>query len=314
MFPFRRKKKKRKPTPTWVLWLVVAFVAYTMLTNNKNTPTTAPTTKDGTAKENSNEASISSAEAEKPSIAATLGIEPKKILNVDALKGRFMPQPVMKLHVKDNTEGSGRFAICGQNVKISYSASTEDKKEIEKDQTASFQIGDDKVLPALEVGVVGMKKGGERTVFSPPDKAYGAEKFMRNDFAAANVNFEVKLLEVSPELPDSGAYRILGDGRGRDEGYSCGSKTKLHVALWDVAGKRLYSSRDNNGPPINFTIGKSEVFLGLEQGVINMMPGMRRNLIVPPAYQKTLLGNVPIINFPLPENQIVLVDVEALPQ
>lgn len=310
MFPFRRKKKK-KPTPAWVLWLVVAFLAYMAFTN-KNAPTPAPATQNNAAKENSGEATTPPAEGNKPSIAHALGIEPNKILNVDALKGRFMPQPVIKLHVKDNTEGSGQIAICGQNVTISYSSSTEDKKEIEKDQTASFQIGDGKVMPALEVGVVGMKKNGERTVFSPPDMAYGAENFLRKEFAAANVDFDVKLLAVSPELPETGAYRVLGDGRGQEEGYSCGSKTKLHIALWSVEGKRLYSSRDNNGSPISFTIGKSEVFLGLEQGVMNMMPGMRRNMIVPPAYQKTLLGNAPAIDFPLPKNQIVLVDVEAV--
>lgn len=313
MFPFAKKKKrKQKPTPTWLMLLVAAFIAYAVFTGDKNT---SPPAHNNTNENNAVEPSTATASApiDKPASAPILGIETDKILDIDVLKGKFTPKSVIKLNVKNNFEGNGQFAVCGQKVTISYSSFTEDKKEIESKQNITFQIGENKVMPALENGVIGMKKSGERTISSPANMAYGAENFLRNDFAAANVNFEVKMLELSPETPDIGAYRILGDGKGPDEGYFCGSQAKLHISLWDVEGKKLYSSRDNNGSPITFTIGKSEVFLGLEQGVLDMLPGMRRNLIVPPAFQKTLLGNAPAINFPLPKNQIVLVDVESIP-
>jgi FKBP-type peptidyl-prolyl cis-trans isomerase len=312
MFPFKKKKKRQQnPTPTWLMLLIAAFVAYAVFTGDKNTPSQNDNKpgETGTAEPS---AITAQAPADKPAEASILGIETDKILNIDVLKDKFTPKSIMKLSVTDNTEGTGQFAVCGQKVTISYSSFTEDKNEIESKQTASFQIGENKVMPALELGVIGMKKNGERTISSPPNMAYGAENFQRNDFASANVNFEVQLLDVSPELPEIGAYRILGDGKGQDQGYLCGSQVKLHVTLWDIEGKKLYSSRDNNGSPISFTIGKSEVFLGLEQGVLDMLPGMRRNLIVPPAFQKTLLGNAPAINFPLPKNQTVLVDVESV--
>lgn len=314
MFPFsRRKKRKQKPTPTWVMLLVIVFLAYTIFTNDKNAP---PTTGHGGGNVTESSTPATPESTEKPAIERLVNsvVETNKIINIDPLKGKFSPQSVIKLSVKDNSEGSGQFTVCGQKVKISYSSFTEDKKEIESTQTVTFRIGENKVMPALEEGVSGMKKNGTRTISSPGSSAYGAENFQRNDVPAdANVNFEVKMLELSPETPEIGAYRILGDGNGPSKGYSCGSQVKLHVALWDIEGKKLYSSRDNNGSPVSFTIGKSEVFLGLEQGVLDMLPAMRRNLIVPPSFQKTLLGNSPVINFPLPKNQTVLVDVEAVP-
>ncbi len=304
MFPFSRKRNKNKPTPTWVMWLVVAFIGYTMLTNNsrKTTPTTIE------------ESATSKTEiaTEEPSLGSI--VDPEKLLNVDTLKGKFFPQTIIKLSVKDASQGDGKFAICGQKVTISYSSFTEEKKEIEKEQKITFQIGEGKVMPALERGVVGMKKNGTRTITSPGNMAYGIEKFTRNDVPAlANINFEVKMLDISPESPEIGAYRVLGDGYGQGNVYTCGSEAKVHVSIWDIEGKKLYNSRDNNGAPLTFTIGKSEVFLGLEQGVLEMSDGMHRNLIVPPSFQKTLHNSAPAIDFPLPKNQIILIDVESVP-
>lgn len=307
MFPFSRKRNKNNPTPTWLMWLVVAFIAYTMLTSN-NRKSTAPVQID---KENS---TISTTEPvrEEPSLGSI--IDPKKLINIDSLKGKFLPQTIIKLSVKDTSQGDGEFAICGQKVTISYSSFTEEKKEVESEQKITFQIGEGKVMPALERGVVGMKKNGARTITSPGNMAYGVEKFTRNDVPAlANINFEVKMLDISPKLPEIGAYRVLGDGYGQGKIYTCGSEAKVHVSIWDVEGKKLYNSRDNNGNPLTFTIGKSEVFLGLEQGMLEMSEGMHRNLIVPPSFQRTLQGKAPTINFPLPKNQTILVDIESVP-
>jgi hypothetical protein len=38
-----------------------------------------------------------------------------------------------------------------------------------------------------------------------------------------------------------------------------------------------------------------------------------RTLVVPPPFQKTMNGNPAAIDFPFPENQTVLVDIELVP-
>jgi|CXWL01.1.fsa_nt_gi FKBP-type peptidyl-prolyl cis-trans isomerase len=307
MFPFSRKKRKVKnPTPPWMVWLLVAFVIYALLSKNS--------VKVG---ESTQSSQISGdVQAKLPTEEPSLGsiVDPKKIIDVDFLKGKLLPKRTMSLRVKDNALGDGNYSVCGQKVTVIYSSSTEEKKEIETDKKITFQIGSGEIMPALERGIVGMKKNGTRTISSPGDLAYGVEKFSRDDVPAlANINFEVKMLDISPELPEIGAYRVIGDGFGRGKIYTCGSKTKLHLSIWDVEGKKLYDSKDNNGEPISFVIGKSDVFLGLEQGVLQMSEGMHRNLIIPPSFQKTLQGTAPTIDFPLPKNQTILVDVEAMP-
>lgn len=299
MFPFKKKKRERKPTPQWLMWLAIALILYAASGNyaKKNQPI-ATTDK---------QPAITQPE-EPPALGSI--IDPKKLVNVDALKGKIFPKKTTKLHVKDNSQGNGQYTVCGQNVTIKYHSFVEEK-EIENSEKATFQIGSGQAMPALERGVLGMKINGTRTIYSPGDMAYGAEGFKRDDVPAlADIRFEVEMLSASPELPEIGAYRVLGDGRGSGSVYSCGSQAKLQMSIWDMAGKKLYDSR--NSSPVIFTIGKSEIFLGLEQGVLEMAPGMRRNLIVPPAFQKTLSGAKPEIDFPFPKDQIVLVDVEAL--
>ena len=94
--------------------------------------------------------------------------------------------------------------------------------------------------------------------------------------------------------------------------FCAASRAKSQVTVWSVDGKKLFSTKDK-GQPLTFTPGKSEVFLGLEQGVIGMAAGEMRTLIVPPGFQKAMDGNPPTTDFLLPKDQTVLVDVEALP-
>lgn len=305
MFPFSRKKRVHKPTPPWLICLVIGFLVYSFFINSgEKTAVTPPNiTEDRAAGKKES--------MELPSSGSIF--DPGKILNIDVLKDKFLPKSTMRFHVKDNVVSKGQFAICGHKVTINYKAFTDDNKEIASEQNVSFQIGEGKVMPALEKGVLGMNKNGTRSIFSPGNMAYGTEKFARDDVPAlANIRFEVEMLDVSPELPNHSAYRILGDATERRDVYSCGSPVKLHVSIWDVEGNKLYDSSDNGGTPVTFTIGKSEVFLGLEQGVLQMAKGMRRNLIVPPNMQKTLHGNASIIDFHLPKKQTVLIDITSI--
>lgn len=313
MINFFGKKKKKKPNSPWMIWMAVTFLLVSFFVNGgKRLFQEAPA-------DLANKGNSESEKNEKPKAEPTIGslLEPSKILNIDVLKDRILPRQSIAFHVSDNAIGEGQFAICGQKVTINYQSFTvEDKKEIASEKKVVFKIGEGSVLPALERGVIGMRNGGKRAVFSSSDMAYGVEQFSRKDVPLlADVRFEVELLDLSPDLPDYTAYRMLGDVSGRGIVYSCGSPVKLHVAVWSVEGKKLFDTKDkdNNSAPLAFTIGKSEVFLGLEQGALGMGAGMRRSLVVPPTMQKTMYNNPSIVDFSFPKNQTVIVDIESLP-
>lgn len=308
MFRLFRKKRERKPTPPWMMWIAVVFIIYAVLTNGtKKILNPSDEKKQGEVSQNKNNEM-----AELPSLGSLLN--PEKLVNFEILKDRIFPKTTIRLQVKDTVKGNGIIAICGQKTTIKYSSFTEDGKEIEKDKETSLQIGEGKSMPALERGILGMEKSGKRIIISPGYLAYGAENFTRDDVPAlANIQFRVDLLNVSPPIPEHSAYRIIGEAQGFDNVYSCGSQITLQMSIWDTQGKKLFDTKENDLKPINFTLGRSEVFLGLEQGVLGMNTGEHRVLVVPPTMQKTMYGNKPVVDFPLPENQTILVYVDAIP-
>lgn len=64
---------------------------------------------------------------------------------------------------------AGKQVRCGDEVSIKYSVMGHNGEYIIKDQTAQFKVGDKRVPLAIELGVVGMRAGNNRTIISPPE-------------------------------------------------------------------------------------------------------------------------------------------------
>ena len=48
---------------------------------------------------------------------------------------------------------------------------------IKRGSPLQFQIGNRQVIEGWEIGLLGMKKGGKRTLIIPPNLAYGETRF-----------------------------------------------------------------------------------------------------------------------------------------
>ncbi len=301
MFRFRKKKQPptREPMPSWLKWLLVVFLAYGLIVSSKNKST-------DTAHQILEKASDE---------LATV-----KPLDFSAFTSKIFPAYSAALQIREVAPGAGNPVICGQKVTLAYETFLADGKPLgdaaTKEAPLVFNTGGGTAMPVFEQGVIGMQKGGKRSLLSPLSMSYGLPQFAREGLPEdAPVRFEIELLDVSPEFAgiESTPYRIAEVAMGQGEMFICGQPTKLHVAVWDTEGKKLYSSRDNDGAPVAFTPGKSQVFLGLEQGVIGMNAGGMRMLVVPPTFQRTLTGDEPEIAIPLPLTKTVLVDIESVP-
>jgi len=293
MFPFRRKRKSsRDVIPAWVKLIVLVFILYAMTTHHPRNVTPDPN------------ASMQN---------QTTGIAEgtKKTLS-EYTKG-LMPVSVA-LRVEDVTAGIGHPIICGQEISVAYEAFYEDGKPVgdaaTKDKPYVFRLGDGKAMPALEQGVVGMGQGGKRRIFARNSLAYASAGHLREDVAAdAMLYFNVEMLSASPDLSKfaSAPFRIADTLPGNGGTFICGQPVSVQVKIWNAEGKKLFESKE----PITFTPGKSEVFLGLEQGVIGMRQGGVRTLIVPPSFQKPMHGGKPRESFSLPQPHTVIVDIET---
>lgn len=241
----------------------------------------------------------------------------KTLVDLKQYKNKILPEP-STLTVQDVKPGEGTAATCGQTAKIAYKATDPEGETLDDSATAdepyAFTLGERKALPAFEQGIIGMKKGGVRKLTAPRTFAYGAEGFSRKGLPSnKTITFEVELLDLTPHLPDPSetSFRYIDARHGLGVAYNCGTTAKLELVVWSIDGTKLYTTEKK--PPVEVTAGSSEHFMALEQSLVGMKPGGQRTLIVPPAYQKTLLGKADPLEIPFPKGQTVLVDIESVP-
>ena len=245
----------------------------------------------------------------------------------------FLPSFTPQLRAEDEVEGKGEPAVCGQKATISYEYDTRKDNVIFstqdlKKQVEEVRIGGGELLPGLEQSIIGMKKGGERTVSIPPALAFhnvGNIKALRHgdlftippspDIKNEVVLAKVKLIALSPETPSSSLpLRIIDTRFSTDTPAMCGNTVSFAMKIWKMDGTLIFSTADQ--PPVIFTIGASEVPLGLEEGISGMTNGSQRLIIMPPDYAKPLDPHATPLKalegVHWPENEIVLVEMSQI--
>lgn len=79
---------------------------------------------------------------------------------------------------QDVTVGTGKEAAPGSIVSVLYVGRLQDgtvfdSSEANGNQPLRFQLGAEGLIPGFQIGVNGMKEGGERRIAIPPEFAYG---------------------------------------------------------------------------------------------------------------------------------------------
>ena len=103
------------------------------------------------------------------------------------------------LKIEDLTAGTGQAAKSGDTISVHYTGyladGTKFDSSLDRNQPFEFVLGQGKVIPGWDQGLVGMKVGGKRKLTIPPDLAYGAQgngPIPPN----ATLTFEVELLGI----------------------------------------------------------------------------------------------------------------------
>lgn len=100
--------------------------------------------------------------------------------------------------------GQGEIADQGDIVSIHFTLWLDDDGQAgrmifdtrESSQPTSFRVGSTAFMPALSHGVVGMRQGGLRTLWAPPDIAYGHKGIPGTVPADARLLIEIELLAL----------------------------------------------------------------------------------------------------------------------
>jgi FKBP-type peptidyl-prolyl cis-trans isomerase len=228
--------------------------------------------------------------------------------NFSLLASSFIPFSVPVIQAEDVKQGEGAVASCGQRASLHYSyvlpSGSMVFTNLNKGKDTDAVIGGNTLFHGLELGILGMKPGGERKVAFPSVFAMGrvrnlaklqdSDKFALKpaDIQKSIIMSQVKLTGLSPDLPSSSLpLRVIERKPSIGIHTQCGDTVRVRMTLWKIDGTKLFSTEDSGGAPLVFTIGESRVPLGIEQGITGMSEGAQRTLIIPAAYAKPLIEN-----------------------
>lgn len=117
-----------------------------------------------------------------------------------AAKNQSIGQRVVEnVGITDKTVGTGPEAQQGDRVKVHYVGKLKTNGKVFDASTKKpfqFRLGAGEVIRGWDVGVKGMRVGGQRTLVIPPEKAYGRHGAPPTIPGNAWLVFDVKLLEV----------------------------------------------------------------------------------------------------------------------
>ena len=108
-----------------------------------------------------------------------------------------------EITILDDISGQGLEIINHTKVKVHYIGKFEDGTEFDnsykRGKPISFQLGIRQVIQGWELGLIGMKLGGKRTIFIPSELGYGKNGAGNIIPPNANLIFDIEIIDV--EMP-----------------------------------------------------------------------------------------------------------------
>jgi peptidylprolyl isomerase len=105
-----------------------------------------------------------------------------------------------ELQITDSFIGTGKEAVKGALLIVQYEGFLEDGTKFDSslDRGQPFQcvIGTGRVIKGWDLGMIGMKEGGKRTLMVPAHLGYGERQIGQFIKPNSNLIFNVELLEV----------------------------------------------------------------------------------------------------------------------
>ena len=188
----------------------------------------------------------------------------------------------------------------------------------ERNQPIKFVLGDSAFVKGIDEGIVGMKKGGIRTIIIPSELAYG-KTGIGGIPPNTDLKMTIELLDVKDRIivkpwdvpeskfkttPSGLKYAVVKEGEG--EYADSGQVVTVNYSGYLENGTKFDSSVERD-EPISFVLGMQQVIKGWDEGLKLMKKGSKVEFIIPPelAYGRIALEKIPA-------NSTLVFDVEMM--
>lgn len=218
-------------------------------------------------------------------------------------------------------KGNGKKAQIGDKVFVHYTGKlTNDTvfdSSVGKGQPFSFKLGAGQVIKGWDEAFQILQVGDKATIKFGPELGYG-ERAMGKIPANATLIFDVELVDVVEGIrpydvkgkdtvkTPSGLQYILIQANKAGEAAVNETRVVANYSAYFKDGKMFDSSFDRN-QPLKATIGKGQLFAGLNEGLSLMHKGEKARMIIPSKLAFGEQGNGPI-----PANTDIIFDVELV--
>ena len=116
---------------------------------------------------------------------------------------------------QDATVGTGAEAVPGATVSVLYVGMLEDGTVFDSstnnnNEPLTFTLGSDGIIPGFQIGVNGMREGGERRISIPPELGYGTQDVTDADGKViipgnSTLIFDIRLVTVGTSTDETEA-------------------------------------------------------------------------------------------------------------
>ncbi len=247
---------------------------------------------------------------EKPELATDFEGEPQELegglvvrdIAVGGGQGGVKPGAKVILHYR------GVLAETGEQFDSSY----------DRGQPATFKLDPGALIEGFSQGLMGMKAGGKRRIEIPAALGYGQRGSPPKIPGNADLVFEVEVLSfvnpreistewISEETRDNGLIvRIVKEGNSEGEPMPEDAIAVLHT-LGVLEDGSKFDSTFELGQPATVPLDQASIE-GWKLGVVGMVPGEVRQIVVPPELAFGEEGQPPVI----PANATLTFDVELI--
>ena len=165
-----------------------------------------------------------------------------------------------------------------------------------------FLLGTDAMIRGVNEGVSGMKEGGIRKLWVPPELGLGKHGAGDGKIPPdSELLYEIELLRVLPGL-ESEDLKVGNGAEARR-----GSTVEVHY-IGRLESGMMFDTSFRHGGPYSFKLGEGKVIKGWEKGVVGMKVGGRRKLIIQPelAYGKQGKGT------DIPPDAVLVFEIELV--